>query len=215
MVKNPPASAGDTDLGSNPGWGRSSRTGSGNPLQYSCLGNPMDRGAWRAIVWGSQKVSYDSNWTHTRQFSSVQFSCSVVSHSLQPHELQHARPPCPSPTPGVHSNSCPSSRWCDPAISSSFVPFSSCPQSLPASESFPMSQLFIWGGQSIAVSGSASVLPMNTLDWWCLNWTELIELSRIKTFLLLPFGSYPCLCNLMVYTPYNFLCTGSGGEWMQ
>ena len=80
---------------------------------------------------------------------SVQFSCSVVSDSLQPHELQHARPPCPSPTPRIYSNSCPSSRWCHPAISSSVIPFSSCPQSFPASESFPMSQLFARGGQSI------------------------------------------------------------------
>ena len=94
----------------------------------------------------------------------VQFSCSVVSDSLQPHELQHTRPPCPSPTPRVHSNSCPSSQWCHPAISSSVVPFSSCPQSLPASESFPMSQLFVWGGQSTGVSALASVLPKNTQD---------------------------------------------------
>ena len=98
-------------------------------------------------------------------FSSVQFSQSVVSDSLQPHELQHARPPCPSPTSRVYSNSCPWSRWCHPAISSFVVPFSSCPQSLPASESFPMSQLFSWGGQSIGVSALASVLPMNTQDW--------------------------------------------------
>ena len=88
------------------------------------------------------------------QFSSVQFSHSVVSNSLRPHELQHARPPCPSPTPRVHSNSCPSSWWCHPAISSSVVPFSSCPQSLPASGYFPVSQLFTWGGQSIGVSAS-------------------------------------------------------------
>ena len=93
---------------------------------------------------------------------SVQFSRSVVSDSLRPHELQHARPPCPSPTPGVHSDSRPSSRWCHPAISSSVVPFSSCPQSLPASESFPMSQLFTWDGQSIGVSALASVLPRST-----------------------------------------------------
>ena len=93
---------------------------------------------------------------------SVQFSCSVVSDSLQPHESQQARPPCPSPTPRVYSNSCPSSRWCHPAISSSVVPFSICPQSLPASGSFPMSQLFTWGGQSPGVSTLASVLPMNT-----------------------------------------------------
>ena len=94
----------------------------------------------------------------------VQFSCSVVSDSLRPHESQHARPPCPSPTPGVHSNSRPSSQWCHPAISSSIIPFSSCPQSLPASESFPMSQLFAWGGQSTGASALASFLPKNTQD---------------------------------------------------
>ena len=88
-----------------------------------------------------------------------------MSESLRPHELQHARPPCLSPTPGVHPNSCPSSRWCHPAISSSVVPFSSCPQSLIASESFPMNQLFARGGQSIGLSASASVLPKNTQDW--------------------------------------------------
>ena len=108
---------------------------------------------------------------------SVQFSCSVVFDSLQPYELQHARPPCTSPTPGVHSNSCPSSQWCQPVISSSVVPFSSCPQSLPASESFPMSQLFSWGGQSIGVSASASVLPKNTQDWSPLEWTGWISLQ--------------------------------------
>ena len=101
----------------------------------------------------------------------VQFSRSVVSDSLRPHESQHARPPCPSPTPGVHPNSRPLSRWCHPAISFSVVPFSSCPQSLPESESFPMSQLFAWGGQSTGVSASTSVLPMNTQDWSPLGWT--------------------------------------------
>ena len=95
----------------------------------------------------------------TLKIPSVQFSHSVVSHSLQPHESQHARPPCPSPSPRVHSNSCPSSWWCHPAISSSVVPFSSCPQSLPASGSFPMSQLLAWGGQSTGVSALASFLP--------------------------------------------------------
>ena len=94
-----------------------------------------------------------------------QFSHSVVSDSLWPHEVQHARPPCPSPTPRVHSNSRPISRWCHPAISSSVVAFSSCPQSFPASESFPVSQLFAWGGQSTGVSASASFLPKNTQDW--------------------------------------------------
>ena len=95
-------------------------------------------------------------------FSSVQFSHSVMSYSLRPHEPQHARPPCPSPTPRVHSDSHPSSPWCHPAISSSVVPFSSCPQSLPASESFPMSQLFAWGGQRTGASALASFLPKNT-----------------------------------------------------
>ena len=103
--------------------------------------------------------------------TSVQFSCSVVSDSLRPDESQHARPPCPSPTPGVYPNSRPSSRWCHPAISSSVAPFSSCPQSLPASGSFPMSQLFAWGGQSTGVSASVSVLPMNTQDLSPLGWT--------------------------------------------
>ena len=108
---------------------------------------------------------------------SVQFSRSVVSDSLWPHESQHARPPCPSPTPGLHSNSCPSSQWCHPAISSSVVPFSSCPQCLPASGSFPMSQLFAWGGQSTGVSASASVLSMNTQGWSPLGWTGWISLQ--------------------------------------
>ena len=110
------------------------------------------------------------------KLQSVQFSRSVVSDSLQPHELQHARPPCPSSIPGVYSNSCPSSRWCHSAISSSVIPFSSCPQSLPASRSFPMSRLFAWGGQSIGVSASTSVLPMNTQDW-SLGWTGWISLQ--------------------------------------
>ena len=103
-------------------------------------------------------------------FISVQFSRSVVSNSLQPHESQHTRPPCPSPTPGVYSNSCPLCRWCHPTISSSVVPFSSCPQSFPASGSFPMSQLFASDDQSIGVSASASVLSMNTQDWSPLGW---------------------------------------------
>ena len=115
---------------------------------------------------------------------SVQFSRSVVSVTLQPHESQQARLPCPSLTPGVYSNSCPSSRWCHLVISSSVVPFSSWPQSLPASGSFPVSQLFTWGGQSIGVSASAPVLPMNTQDWsplGCTGWISLQSkgLSRV------------------------------------
>ena len=118
------------------------------------------------------------------QFSSVQFSRSVVSDSLWPHESQHAGSPCPSPTLRVYSNSCLSSWWCHPTTSFSVVPFSSCPQFLPASGSFQMSQLFAWGGQSIGVSASASVLPMNTQDWSLLEWTSWISsqskgLSRV------------------------------------
>ena len=104
-------------------------------------------------------------------FVSVHFSCSVMSDSLQPHGLQHARLPCPSPTSGVYSNSCPSHRWCHPTISSSVIPFSSCLQSFPASGSFPMSRFFALGGQSIGASVLASVLPMNIQDWSPLGWT--------------------------------------------
>ena len=107
----------------------------------------------------------------------VQFSCSVMSDSLQPHESWHARPPCRSPTPGVHLNSHLSSWWCHPAISSSLVPFSSCPQSLPASKSFPMSQLFAWGGQSTGVSALASFLPKNTQGWSPSEWTGWTSLQ--------------------------------------
>ena len=123
------------------------------------------------VVWDMQSVG--------------QFSCSVVSDSLRPHESQHARPPCPSATPGVHSNSCPSSQWCHPDISSSVVLFSSCPQSLPASESFPMSQLFTWGGQSIGVSASTSVLPMNTqLISFRMDWLDLLAVQGTLKSLL-------------------------------
>ena len=110
------------------------------------------------------------------EFSSVQFSHSVVFDSLWPHGLQHTRPPCPSPTPGVFSNSCPLSWWCHTTISSSVIPFSSCLQSFPASGSFPMSQFFASGGQSIGGSASASVLPMNIQDWFPLGWTGWISL---------------------------------------
>ena len=115
---------------------------------------------------------------------SVQFRSSAVSNSWRPHESQHARPPCPSPTPAVHSDSRPLSQWCHPAISSSIVPFSSCPQSLPASESFPMNQLFAWGGQSTGVSALASFLPKKSQGWSPSEWTGWIslhckELSRV------------------------------------
>ena len=108
---------------------------------------------------------------------SVQFSRSVVSRLFATHESQHTRPPCPSPTPGVHSDSRPSSQWYHLAISFSVIAFSSCPQSLPASESFPMSQLFTWGGQSTGVSALASFLPKNTQDWSPSEWTGRISLQ--------------------------------------
>ena len=109
--------------------------------------------------------------------SSVQFIRSVISNSLWPHGWQHARFPCPSPTPGIYSNSCPLSQWCHPTILSSVIPFSSCLQSFPASGSFPMRQLFTSGGQSIGVSASTSVLPMNFQDWCPLGWTGWISLQ--------------------------------------
>ena len=120
---------------------------------------------------GLQRVRQD---LATKQ--QVQFSRSVVSDSLQPYESQHARPPCPSPTPGVHSNSCPSSRWCHPTISCSVVPLSSCPQSLPKSGSFPMSQCFTWGGQSTGVSGNGTPLQYSCLE---IPWTE--EPGRLQS----------------------------------
>ena len=128
---------------------------------------------WRKHV----ELGYFANFNEIMQFSSVQFSCSVVSDSLPSHGLQHARPPCPSPTPGVYSNSHPLSRWCHQTISSSVAPFSSCPQSLLASGAFQMSQLFASGGQSIGVSASTSVLPINIQDWFPSGWTGWISLQ--------------------------------------
>ena len=142
--------------------------------------------------------------------SSVQFSHSVVSDSLRPHELQHARPPCPSPTPGVYSNSCPSSQWCHPAISSSVIPFFSCPQSLPASRSFPMSQLFAWGGQSIGVSASASVLPMSTQNWSPLGWTGWISLQSkglSRVFSNTTVQKHQFFCAQLSSQSYSHICT--------
>ena len=142
-------------------------------------------------------------------FSSVQFSHSVMSYSLRPHELQHTRPPSPSPTPGVHSNPRPSSQWCHPAILSSVVPFSSCPQSLPASESFPMSQLSAWGGQSTGVSALASFLPKKSQDWSPSEWTGWISwqskgLSRVFSNTRVQkhqfFGSQPSQSNSYIHT---------------
>ena len=136
----------------------------------------------------------------------IQFSCSVVSNSLRPHELQHARPPCPSPTPRVYPNSCPLSHWCHPTSSSSVVPFS-CPQSFPASGSFPMSQLFASGGQSIGVSASTSVLPVNTQDWSPLGWTAGLggnSYNHLETNNIQASSKSICSCNSMsLLLPYN------------
>ena len=124
------------------------------------------------------KTYFSNRYTKSNKvkFSSAQLSHSVVLDSLWPHESQHARPLCPSPTPGVHSDSRPSSQWCHSTISSSVVPFSSCPQSLPASESFPMSQLFTWGGQNTGISALASFLPKKSQDWSPSEWTSWISL---------------------------------------
>ena len=139
------------------------------------------------FILGGSKITADGDCSHEIKrrlllgrkvvTNLVQFIHSVVSDSLRRHESQHTRPPCPLPTPRVYSNSCPSSRWCHPTTSSSVVPFSSCLQSFPASGSFPMSQLFTWGGQSIGVSASASVRPVNTQDWSPLGWTGWISLQ--------------------------------------
>ena len=135
------------------------------------LGSCVSGGDHPGLVFGKDCVTL--NYRETI----VQISRSVVSDSLQPHGPQHARPPCPSPTPGVYPNSCPLSRWCHPTISSSVVPFSSCHKIFPASGSFQMSQLFASGSQSIGVSASTSVLPMNTQDWSPLGWTGRISLQ--------------------------------------
>ena len=142
---------------------------------------PARRGSHKERIQKLPYVSSEDNF-----WIQFQFSCSVMSNSLPPHELQHARPPCPSPTPGVRPNSCVSSRWCHPAISSSVVPFSSCPQSLPASGSFPMSQLFTWGGKTIGVSASASVLPMNNpgLVSFRMDWLDVLAVQGALKSLL-------------------------------
>ena len=148
---------------------------------------------WETLFWGGSKITADNDWSHKikrclllgrkadqPQFSSVQFSHSVMSDSL--HGLQHARPPCPSPTPGVHPNPCPLSQWCHPTVSSSVIPFSFCPQSFPASGSFQMSQLFASGSQSTGVLASTAVLPMKTQVWSPLGWTGWISLQSKGLF---------------------------------
>ena len=148
--------------------------GNGSSLQYSCLEYPVDRGVWRAIV---HRVTKCQTWPSTYACKlSVQLSRSVMPDSLRPHRLQHARLPCPSPTPGVYSESCPLSQRWHPTISSSVIPFS-CLQSFPASGSFQMSQFFASGGQRFGASASTAVLPMNIHDWSPLGWTGWISLQ--------------------------------------
>ena len=175
-VKNPPASAGNAgDTGLIPRSGRSSGGGNGNTPVFL----PGKFHGQRSLAvynpQGHKRVKHD---LATKQDTHIfQFSCSVVYDSLPPHGVQHARLPCPSPTPGACSNSCSLSQWCQPTISSSVVHFSFCFQSFPASGSFPMSQFFTSGGQSIGLSASASVLPMNIQDWFPLGGTGWISLQ--------------------------------------
>ena len=141
-------------------------------------------GAWKSMKRSIRKQPTHELWIYSKenfkrhdQFSSVQFSRSVMSDSLRPHESQHARPPCPSPSPGVYLDSRPSNQWCHTVISSSVIPFSSCPQSLPASESFPMSQLFAWGDESTGASALASFFAKKPQGWSPSEWTGWISLQ--------------------------------------
>ena len=152
-------------------------------------------------------------WILLNAFSLVQFSCSVMSDSLQPHGLQHARLPCPSPTPGACSNSCPSSRWCHPIVSSSVIPFSSRLQSFLASGSFQMSQFFALGGQSIGVSASASALPMNTQDWSPLGWTGWISLQSKGLSRVFPNTTVQSINSLVLSFPYGPTLTSIPDHW--
>ena len=145
--------------------------------------------------------------------TSVQFSRSVMSDSLWPHGLQHARPPCPSPTPRACSNPCPLSQWCHPTISSSVIPFSSCPQSFPASGSSQMSQLFVSDGQSIGVSASASVLPMNTQDWFPLRLTGWISCTPRDSQEYSPTPQFKTINSLMLSFLYSPTPTSIHDYW--
>ena len=176
-------------LAEEPGWYKTSPPSAGQalcPRTKECLCliyrdhhllaqgcSPGSRQFFLSAKYCCESLAFPTSLEASVQFNSVAQLCPT----LRPHGLQHARPPCPSPTPGAYSNSCPLSQWCHPAISSSVVPFSSCPQSLPSSGSFSVNQLFAWGGQSIGVSASASVFPMNTQDWSPLGWTGWISLQ--------------------------------------
>ena len=147
------------------------------------------------------------------EFSSVQFSCSVVSDSLQTHEPQHVRPPCPSPAPGIHPNQFPLSRWCHPTISSPVVPFFSYPQSFPVSGSFSMSQLITSGGQSTGVSASTSVLPINTQDWFPLGWTGWISLYSKDSQKSSPTPQFKSINSLALSFLYSLTLTSIHDHW--
>ena len=178
---------------SEPSWDQTSKNSTISQASYlrngpSCSDQVQSNLRWLDPKLKSWLQLHERPWARTtnlnhfqilklQKLNSVQFSHSVVSDSLQPHESQHARPPCPSPSPGVYPNSHPSSRWGHPAISSSVIPFSSCPQSLPASGSFPMSQLFALGGQSTGVSALASFLPKKSQGWSPSEWTGWISLQ--------------------------------------
>ena len=164
---------------------------------------------WELIVMRSEDYSNEKIKSIRVSFSTIQFSPSVVSDSLQPHESQHARPPCPSPTPRVHSDSRLSSQWCHPAISSSVVPFASCPQSLPASEYFPMSQLFAWGGQSTGASALASFLPKKSQgrspsDWT--GWISLQSMGLSRVFSKTTVQKHPYFGNQLSFFFKFYLC---------
>ena len=148
-------------------------------------------------------------------FSSVQFSSPVTSDSLRPHEPQYARPPCSSPTPGVQQNPYSLSQWCYPTISSSVIPFFSCPQSFPASRSFPMSQPFASGGQSIGVSGSTSVLPMKTQDWSPLGWTGWIPCSPRDCQESSPTPQFKSINSLVLSFLYSPTLTSTHDHWQK
>ena len=173
------------------------------------LGNPIATGRQHTQLWPPGKSSTPVFF----QFSSFQFSRSVVSESLQPHGLQHARPPCPSTTPGVYPNSCPLSQWCHPTILSSVVLFSSCLQSFPTSGFFPMSQFFTSGGQSIGVSALASVLPMNTrLISFRIHWLDLLAVQgTLKS--LLPTPQFKSISSLVLGFPYSPTLTSIHNYW--
>ena len=142
-----------------------------------CKNSHPDTVVITPVILSRQRITCSLLSLFWMNFRSDQISRSVVSHSFRPHESQHARPPCPSPTPGMHSESRPLSQWCHPAISSSVIPFFSCPQSLPASESFPMSRLFAWGAQGTGVSALASFFPKKSQGWSPSEWTGWISLQ--------------------------------------